>query len=487
MPKSIIIGAGVAGLSAACFLAKAGHDVTIIEKNKTTGGRARVFHAEGFTFDMGPSWYWMPDVFDQFFAHFGKTASDYYELVRLDPGFRIFFSDGSQWDLAAEMKNIEKDFEKIEPGSSAKLNSFLTDARYKYEEGMLNLAYKPSISAREYLDPSLLAKMLRLQMFTNSAKHIRKYFKDPKLVALMEFPLLFLGAKPENIPSLYTLMNYSALQQGTWYPKGGMYKIIEAMTTLAKSLGVNIQTDCPALEMTVAGKRISEVKTQKGNFYPDYVVGAGDYAHVETLLEEPFRNYSEHYWQTRTMAPSCLIFYIGTGKKINGLQHHNLFFDAAFEQHANDIYTDRKWPDDPLFYVCCPSKTDSTVAPPGQENLFILIPVATGLNGSAEVYERYYKMVTARIKLHCGEDITPHVVYRQIYTGTNFIQDYHACQGNAYGLANTLLQTAILKPKIINKKINNLVYAGQLTVPGPGIPPCLISGQIAANHILNHN
>lgn len=485
MQKTSIIGAGISGLVTACCLARKGHDVTIFEKNDTIGGRARAYSAEGFFFDMGPSWYWMPDIFESFFNLFGKSVSDYYELVKLDPGFRIFFKEGQPMDIPADPDLLGDMLENIESGSKAKLQSYLTDAAYKYYEGMLKLAFKPSKSIAEYIDIGLLSKLFSLKMLTSSKKHIRNHFKDPRIIALMEFPLLFLGAKPANIPSLYSLMNFAALQQGTWYPMGGMYKIIEAMETLALSLGVKIHTGQTVDKIIIKNRKALGIGIDGRIIHADTLVASGDYAHIETLLEPEFRNYTEQYWDKRTFAPSCLIFYLGVNKKIKGLQHHNLFFDADFDQHSEQIYTKPEWPADPLFYVCCPTKTDDSVAPAGCENLFVLMPIATGLEDTPETHEFYFDKLIARIEQKCGEPIKQNIIYRRTYSGKDFSNDYNAYGGNAYGLANTLMQTAFLKPSITNKKIDNLFYTGQLTVPGPGLPPCIISGQIAAQLVLD--
>lgn len=454
--------------------------MTVLEKNDTIGGRARAFEAEGFFFDMGPSWYWMPDVFEQFFASFGKSAADYYELVQLDPGFRIFFHEKEPLDVPADAAALDALFERIEPGSSRQLQRFLADAELKYREGMLELAWQPALSLREFMRIPLLKKVFQLNLFSSGRNHVSRYFKDTRLRQLMEFPLLFLGAMPDKIPALYSLMNYAALRQGTWYPMGGMFKITEALEQLATSLGVEIHTGQEVRHLRVNGSAIEAVCTASSEFAADSVVASGDYAHMETLLGKEYRNYPTGYWKKKTFAPSCLIFYIGLNTKVPGLLHHNLFFDSDFDRHAEQIYKRPEWPADPLFYVCAPSKTDASVAPEGCENLFLLIPVATGLEDSEAEHERCYEIVMQRLEQRCGIPIRDHVIYKRAYSGKDFRADYHSYGGNAYGLANTLRQTAFLKPKMVNQRISNLIYTGQLTVPGPGLPPSLISGQIAA-------
>jgi phytoene desaturase len=481
MSKISIIGSGFSGLAASCFVAKEGHSVTVLEKNTTVGGRARVYKADGFTFDMGPSWYWMPDVFENFFAQFGHTAADYYELKQLEPGFQIIFGENDVIEIPSKMDELEQVFEGIEAGSAVALRKFLKEAAFKYEVGMQDLVYKPAFSWLEYANIDVMKGMLQANLFSSVSSYVRKYFKDERLIALMEFPVLFLGAMANKIPALYTMMNYSALVQGTFYPVGGMCKIVEGMKDLAVSLGVEFQTDVQVGKIQITKGLVSGLQTSAGFKQADGIIAAADYQHVDQqLLEEKYRNYDAGYWEKKTFAPSCLIYYVGVNKKIAKLLHHNLFFDADFNQHAQDIYGKQQWPDEPLFYVCCPSKTDQHVAPEGMENLFILVPVATGLEDTEAIREHYFRGIISRIEKYSGTTFFDDIVYKKNYCINDFVEDYNAYKGNAYGLANTLMQTAVLKPSLRNKKVKNMFYAGQLTVPGPGVPPALISGQVAA-------
>lgn len=483
--KVIVIGSGFAGLSAACHLAADGFDVTVLEKNSVPGGRARQFEASGFTFDMGPSWYWMPDVFEQFFARFGKKVADYYTLQRLDPSYSVWFGPNDCLEVPAQMPDLEAMFERYEPGSVPHLRKFLAEAAYKYRVGMNEFVHKPSQSLLEFADWRILTSMFRLQMFSSLSAHVRGLFKNEKLIKLLEFPVLFLGATPQKTPAMYSLMNYADMALGTWYPLGGMYKIVEGMVALAKELGVRIELDQEVSQICVLNGQATKVLTSYGQEYAaDVVIGGADYHHVDAqLLEAPYRNYAEQYWQSRTMAPSSLLFYLGVNKRLNNLAHHNLFFDEDFSQHAQEIYTTPQWPAKPLFYVSAPSKTDPSVAPPGSENLFLLIPVAPGLEDHPEIREHYYHVIMERLERLTGQEIRSSVVFKRSYAHADFISDYHAFKGNAYGLANTLLQTAFLKPKLKNRHVSNLYYTGQLTVPGPGVPPSLISGQVVAGEI----
>jgi len=483
--KVAIIGSGFSGLSTASILAKEGVDVTIFEKHDAVGGRARQFSESGFTFDMGPSWYWMPEVMEKFFSLFGEASADHFDLVRLDPSYRVFWEDGDFNDVPSSENNLMELFETLEPGSSKHLKKFLAEAEYKYKVGIEDLVYKPGLSLTDYMDKKVISGVFKLNIFQSHAKYVRKFFKNEKLIRLLEFPVLFLGAMPERIPALYSLMNYADLKLGTWYPMGGMHKLVEGMTSVAQKQGVKIELGKNVEKINVVNGNSSELCFENERLLFDAIVGSADYHHIDTkLLSEKYRNYTDKYWETRSMAPSCLIYYMGVNKKIEGLQHHNLFFDTSFKKHAEELYTDVKWPSNPLFYVCNPSKTDPSVAPEGKENIFILIPVAPGLEDTVSIRNTYRDLVIKRLESILETQIEPYIEYERSYAPSNFRSDYNAFKGNAYGLANTLKQTGVLKPRLKNKKVKNLYYTGQLTVPGPGVPPSIISGQVVASQLL---
>ena len=483
-----IIGSGFAAISAASYLAQAGYQIDVYEKNEALGGRARQMITDnGYVFDMGPSWYWMPEVFEKFFADFGSKSSDFYNLKQLDPGFSIVFGKNDTLNIPANFEKLCDLFESIETGSAENLKSFLNGAAYKYKVGMDKLVYKPGLSFLEFVDKDLIKGLFKLEVFTSFSKHVRKYFKDPRLIALMEFPVLFLGAMPEETPALYSLMNYAGLKLGTWYPLGGFGKVIDAMRQVAEKQGVKFHIRSEVTKLKVNDSVITEVITNSNAKKYDGVIAGADYHHVESKLLEPkHRNYSEKYWDDRVMAPSSLIFYLGVKRKIDGLDHHTLFFDADLRQHALEIYKEPKWPSRPLFYVCCPSKSDETVAPEGHENLFILMPLAPGAMDTEELREQYFNLIMDRLEAHTGNDIRAAIDHKQSYCVNDFVADYHSFKGNAYGLANTLMQTANLKPSIKNKHLGNLFYTGQLTVPGPGVPPSIISGKVAAQQMIKY-
>jgi phytoene desaturase len=483
--KVIVIGAGFAGLTAATVLAKEGYQVTVLEKNDQPGGRARVWKQDGFTFDMGPSWYWMPDVFENYFALFNKQPSDFYDLTRLNPGYRVYYGKDDLLDLPADLDALKALFEHVEPGSSKGLQAFLSQAEYKYRVGMGEYVFKPSHSITEYFDFNMVKKSLGIQLLTSMSKHVRQYFKNPKLIKLLEFPVLFLGATPQNTPAMYSMMNYADLVLGTWYPQGGMHEIVKAMVQVAESYGVDIKLNTEVTKIGTVNNKATTIQTTQGPFKADFVIAGADYEHVDQhLVDESHRNYTPKYWDTRTMSPSSLLYYVGVNKRVDNIEHHNLFFDEDFELHAKEIYTNPTWPTKPLFYVSCTSKTDSSVAPEGCENMFFLMPLAPDLQDNEDLRERYFNIMLDRFETVTGQSIRHNIVLKRSYAMNDFKADYHSFKGNAYGLANTLKQTAFWKPAMRAKKISNMLYTGQLTVPGPGVPPALISGQVAAQEAI---
>ncbi len=485
MKKVVVIGAGIGGLSAACVLAKSGKKVLVIEKNDKPGGRINLFETQGYKFEMGPSWYWMPEVFENFYSRFGFKSEDFYELLRLDPSYRVIFEDANI-DIPADFESLKGLFEDMEEGSSKRLESFLEDARYKYEVGMNEFVWKPSKSIFEFAEWKLIKSVFKIQLFQSISKEIRSVVKNKYLRQILEFPVLFLGASPQKTPALYSLMNYADLKLGTWYPAGGMYKISEAFYKIACSLDVKFIFNKEVDSFDYDQGKISNVNCGNDKYKCDIVVSNADYHHIDqNVLSPEYAQYSQKYWDNRKMAPSSMLFFLGVNKSIPQLLHHNLFFDADFVQHAQEIYENPSWPEDPLFYVCCPSKTDLTVAPAGKENLFVLIPLAPDLADDNEDRQNFYldKVIT-RIKKFTGADISDHIEYKKVFSIQDFKSYYNSFKGNAYGLANTIFQTAFLKPSLKSKKLSNLYYTGQLTTPGPGLPPSIISGQVVAEQIL---
>ena len=483
MSKNIaIIGSGFSSLSAACYLAKEGHIVTVYEKNQKLGGRARQFKEKGFTFDMGPSWYWMPDVFEKFFNDFDKSTNDYYKLKKLNPAYRVYFGLDDYIDIEDNPDKISEKFEKIEKGSSEKLKKFLKIAKENYAIGVTNMLYKmPGLSPMELISNQTIKKAR--YFISNIRKDIFKEFKNPKLRSILEFPVLFLGAKASNTPAFYNFMNYADFGLGTFQPQNGFHDLVNAMVKLGKSLGVDYKVGYDLQKIEVNCNHVSSLSFNQENIKCDIVISGADYHHTENLLSKKFRQYSEKYWKNRVFAPSSLLFYVGFNKKIDNVEHHNLFFDTNFDQHAKEIYDEPKWPSDPLFYANFTSKTNPKTAPKNCENGFFLIPIATNLEDSEEIREKYFNIIIDKLELYTCQNLKNSIIYKKSFCVSDFKKEYNSYGGNAYGLANTLLQTAFLRPNIKSKLLKNLYFCGQLTVPGPGVPPAIISGELVANLI----
>lgn len=479
--KITIIGSGFSALAASCYLAKSGHQVEVFEKNATIGGRARQLKKEGFTFDMGPSWYWMPDVFERFFADFGKKTTDYYELIKLSPAYRVYFGVNEFIAIADNLTEIAATFEAIEKGSGQILKEFISDAQSNYDIAIKDLVYRPGVSPLELVTLETAKKVG--QFFSTITKQVRKKFKNERLIQILEFPALFLGAKPSDTPSFYSFMNYADFGLGTWHPKTGMFDVVRAMESLARELGVTFHTNSNIEKIIVEDKVAKAIVVDGVIIASDLILSGADYHHTETLLDEEHRAYSEKYWDSHIFAPSSLLFYIGFNKKIENISHHALFFDVDFYQHAKDIYDEPQWPKEPLFYANFPSLTDKTAAPEGMETGFFLVPLAPGINDSEELREEYFNKIIDRFEILTQQSVKNNIVFKQSFCKNDFVEEYNSYKGNAYGMANTLFQTAFLRPKLKSKKVKNLYFTGQLTVPGPGVPPALISGKLVSDLI----
>ncbi len=479
--KITIIGSGFSSLSAACYLAKSGHQVNIYEKNNSPGGRARQLKKDGFVFDIGPSWYWMPDVFEKFFNDFGKSVNDYYKLERLDPGYQVYFGKNDSIYIGDHLEKIYDVFEGVEKGSAQKLKKFIKKAADNYKIAINDLVYRPGLSPLELITPETIKKLG--YFFSNVKKEVTKDFKNPKLTQILQFPVLFLGAKPADTPAFYNFMNFADFGLGTWHPKNGMYSIVEGMVSLADSLGVKIYLNSPVEEILLEKNKAIGIKIKNETILSDIVLSGADYHHTETLIPSNYRSYSEAYWDKKVFAPSSLLFYIGIDKKVKNVSHHTLFFDVDFDAHASEIYDNAKWPDEPLFYANFPSISDPDMAPKGKEACFILIPIAPGLEDTESLRKKYFDIVLTRLEKLTDQQLSSSILFKESFSVNDFVSVYNSYKGNAYGMANTLFQTAFLRPKLKSKKVENLFFSGQLTVPGPGVPPALISGKLVSGLI----
>jgi phytoene desaturase len=487
MKKTIsILGSGFSSLSAACYLAKMGYEVSVFEKNAEFGGRARQFKESGFTFDMGPSWYWMPDVFERFFNDFDKTSADFYNLKKLNPAYHVYFGENDYIAIPDEIEKICNVFEKEEKGSSIELLKFMKMAKENYKIAVTDMLYKmPGISPLELITIDTVKRVG--YFFTNIKKQVHKRFKNTKLRSILEFPVLFLGAESSNTPAFYNFMNYADFGLGTWQPDNGFYDVVKAMIKIGKSFGVKYYNNSNVTQIVTKNASATGIMVNNKIINSLYILSGADYNHTETLLPESKRQYSQKYWSNKTLAPSSLLFYLGFDKKLKNLTHHNLFFDTDFNLHSKEIYKDPKWPSKPLFYANFTSMTNNHTAPEGCENGFILVPIAPDLKDNEVLREKYFNIVIDRIENITKQTIKENIIYKKSFCVNDFVGEYNSYKGNAYGLANTLLQTSFLRPKLKSSKVKNLFFTGQLTVPGPGVPPSVISGKLVADLIDNTN
>ncbi|NUE01027.1 phytoene desaturase [Halorubraceae archaeon YAN] len=481
----VVIGGGFGGLSTACYLADAGANVTVVEKNEQLGGRASRLVSDGFRFDMGPSWYLMPDVFERFFGHFDRDVSDYYTLSRLDPHYRIFFKDGDQVDLVPDLEQNKQLFESYESGAAEELERYLEKSQRNYEIGMEHFVYTDRPRLRDYMDLDVLRHSWGLSLIGSMQGHVEDYFEHPKLQQIMQYTLVFLGGSPTNTPALYNLMSHVDFNMGVYYPDGGIGAVVDGIVELGSELGVEYVTDQPVTE--IAGKRGGfAVRTEHGEEYLcDLVVSDADYAHTEQeMLPPEKRQYSQEYWDSRTYAPSAFLIYLGVEGDVEPLAHHTLVIPTDWEPHFEEIFENPAWPDDPAYYLCVPSKTDDTVAPEGHSNLFALVPIAPDLEDTPEIREQYRELVLDDIAENTGVSLHDRIVFEKVFSVDDFTDRYNSMQGTALGMAHTLRQTALFRPPHRSKKVDGLYFTGSYTTPGIGVPMCLISGQITAEEIV---
>ncbi|GAA0538474.1 phytoene desaturase family protein [Halorubrum ejinorense] len=477
----VVIGGGFGGLSTACYLADAGADVTLLEKNEQLGGRASRLEVDGFKFDMGPSWYLMPDVFERFFGHFGRSPDEFYELERLDPHYRVFWKDGDRVDVLPDRDKNREIFESYEPGAGEAFDAYLAESERTYDIGMEHFVYEDRPRLRDYVDTDVLRYSWGLSLLGKMQGHVEDYFDHPKLQQLMQYTLVFLGGSPTNTPALYNLMSHVDYNMGVYYPDGGIGAVVDGIVELAEDLGVEFVTDAAVTGIEGRYGAFAVDTENGGRYLADRVVSDADYAHTEqALLPERKRQYTEEYWESRTYAPSAFLLYLGVEGDVPDLEHHTLVLPTDWDEHFEQIFDDPEWPDDPAYYLCVPSKTDDTVAPEGHSNLFALVPIAPGLADTPEIRNRYRDLVIDDIAENTGTDLRGRVVVEETFSVDDFAERYNSYAGSALGLAHTLTQTSLLRPPHTSDAVDGLYFTGSTTTPGIGVPMCLISGQLTA-------
>ncbi|USZ68605.1 phytoene desaturase family protein [Halorussus salilacus] len=479
-----VVGSGFGGLSTACYLADTGADVTVLEKNEQLGGRASTLERDGFRFDMGPSWYLMPDVFERFFGHFDRSPGEYYELEHLDPHYRIFFKDGDRITVTADREETKRTFEEYEDGAADALDDYLAEAENTYEIGMEHFVYTDRPRFRDYVDWDVVRHARGLSFLGSMDEHVADYFDHPKLRQIMQYTLVFLGGSPTTTPALYNLMSHVDFNLGVYYPEGGMAGVVDGIAELGRELGVEYRTDAE-VEAIRGSAGDFRVETADGFHRADFVVSDADYAHTEQeLLTPDERQYDEDYWDSRTYAPSAFLLYLGVEGDVEPLAHHSLVLPTDWDPHFERTFEDPGWPEDPAYYLCVPSETDDSVAPEGHSNLFALVPIAPGLDDDEETRQRYRDFVLDDVAENTGVDLRDRIVVEERFSVSEFADRYNSREGTALGLAHTLRQTGPLRPGHRSSELDGLYFTGSYTTPGIGVPMCLISGEHTADALL---
>lgn len=484
--KVAIIWSGFWWLSAAIHAAHKGWDVTVYEKNEQLWGRASMFEKDWFRRDMGPSWYLMPDLFESFFEQFWKKRSDYIEIEKLTPSYRIFFeqSDFPQVDVYDDVEKNRDLFERIEPGSTDVLLDYLEKSKYQYELAMKGFVQKNYDSIFDFLTPQMAIEGSKMNVFQKMDKYVAKYFKTPEMQKILQYPLVFLWTAPKDAPALYNIMSWVDFGMGVFYPKWGVNAIVQWLVSMAKEAWVKFHLDSEIDQIIVDKWVATWIRMWEKVMPYDAVISNADYHWTETqMLEKKWQTYPEKYWEKKVMAPSGFILYLWVKGKVNNLEHHTLLFNYDWKKSFGQIFDKGEAPDDPSLYVCCPSKTDPTVAPKWDENLFVLVPFPPGIEMSTEQKQAYRDKVIDLIEETIGETFADRIIHERLFMNDEFTARYHAYKGTALGLAHTMTQTALMRPNTKSKKVKKLYYTGWYTNPWIGMPMCLISGKLATDRL----
>ncbi|WP_210443391.1 phytoene desaturase family protein [Nocardioides sp. SYSU D00065] len=508
--RVVVIGGGIAGLASAALLASRGHTVDLLEKNDDLGGRVGSVERDGFRFDTGASWYLMPEVFEHFFELLGTTADAELDLTVLDPSYRVFFEGHRDpVDVRPDREHNRALFEAIEPGAGDRFDAYLRSARDTYDMALRRFLYSNFDSPAAFLHPDVVRRTPALgRLLTRSLEsHAAGFFSDNRLRQVLGYPAVFLGSSPSRAPSMYHLMSHLDLGDRVLYPQGGFTRLIEVVASLARRHGARLHTGATVTAIRTADAerprrggrpRVAGVEYAGGDgrttVPADVVVGAADLHHLETQLLPPgLQTHPEPMWRGRSPGPGAVLAMLGVEGRLPELAHHSLFFTADWEQNFGDIFgADARVPDPASIYVCKPSQTDPTVAPEGCENLFVLVPVPADSSighggddgGGSEAVERAADAAIDQVASWAGvPDLRRRIRVRHTVGPDDFAARYNSWRGGALGLEHTLRQSAFLRPGNVSAKVDGLLYAGASTVPGVGLPMCLISAELVLKRL----
>ncbi len=484
-----IVGAGVGGLAVANLLAKAGYEVSVHEARSQLGGRMGMLAKDGFRFDTGPSWYLMPEVFDHFYEILGSSTKSQLKLTKLEPAYQVFLeSEKNPLVITGDEKADAEMFERRETGAGEALINYLDSAEKIYKLALENFLYTTFESPRNFMGPGLLrhgpAMLKNAQQTMN--KLTGKHFKDPGLRQILEYPSVFLGSSPFKVPAIYHLMSYLDFRQGVYYPQGGMYSVTESMVSIGRNLGVKFYLNKAVKAIEIQDKEATGLRMNDGSrILADIVISNADMHFTQTkLLPTHAQDYPSSYWKKRQAGPSALLMYLGVKGSLPQLKHHNLFFVKDWKENFAKIAEAKEWPIPASIYVCKSSQTDSSVAPKGHENVFVLVPLPANPNLHADKLEEYAELYIQQIAEQSGViDFAERIVTKELYGPADFYNDYNSWKGTALGLGHELRQSAMLRPRTRSKKTKNLYYVGANVQPGIGVPMCLISAELVYKQI----
>lgn len=486
MAKVIIIGAGIGGLATANLLAQDGHEVHVFEKNDYLGGRAGRFEKDGFIFDTGPSWYLMPEVFDAYYKLLGTSAGQELDLIKLTPAYKVFSGTEAPITITGDLERDGLTFENIETGAGEQLKRYVAESKQTYRTSLDHFLYSNFENKAALLHKEILKNAGQFTKLATTPinKYVEQYFSNPRLRQIMEYPMVFLGSSPFSAPALYSLMSALDFDEGVFYPKGTMYSIVESLVGIGERLGVTYETLAPTVEIITQGGRATGIRLENGSVETaDIVISNADLHFTETELLKPNdQSYPEKYWAKKEASPSALLMYLGIDGKVPEFEHHTLLFADDWKGNFDAIFNTKTVPKPASLYISKTSQSDAT-APEGKENIFVLVPLPAGIALSETETETLADSYLEQIRASTGVDLKARTITRTLFGPNDFSAKYNAWQSTMLGPSHKLAQSAFFRTPNKSKKVKNLYYVGASTVPGIGVPMCLISAQLVAERI----
>jgi len=482
MPKVVIIGAGIGGLATANLLAKAGYDVHIYEKGSMPGGRSGQFKKDGFTFDTGPSWYLMPDVFEHYFELLDTSTKKELDLIKLKPAYKVFFEKSETVTITSDLEKDAATFETIETGAGNALKKYVEKSDETYQLSLKHFLYSNFTSPTDFLHSDITKRAHRmLGLATTSIdRYVRRFVSNQRLKQILEYPMVFLGTSPFNAPALYSLMSALDFKEGVYYPRGTMYTIVERLVKLGENLGVTYHYNSSVKRIVVSSGHATGIELEGGEkVEADSIISNADLHFTETkLLTLNEQTYPESYWKKQEASPSALLLYLGVKGSIPEFEHHTLLFVEDWKANFDAIYKTKTTPETASLYISKTSQSDSGTAPKGHENIFVLVPLPAGIDLNQQQTNELTSHYFSQIKTMTGVDLESRIVSKTVFGPNDFKTEYNSWQSSMLGPSHKLSQSAFFRTPNKSKKVANLYYVGSGTVPGIGVPMCLISAEL---------